>query len=187
VETTVLDRDGDRVDVLRRLGLRVFYGDASREELLRSAGAERARLLILCVGDPAVTLALATQARKHFPHLTILARAAGRLSAYELLETGVEHVHRESVDGALRLGTDALRLLGRRAHDAQRRAQLFRRRDEENLRRLASVFRDREAHLSMARAAIADLEESMRGDARARAEPDDRAWDAESLRREYGS
>src|SRR5690606_26559350 len=156
VETTVLDRDGDRVDVLRRLGLRVFYGDASREELLRAAGAERARLIILCVGDPDVTLALAKQVRKHFPHLTIIARAAGRLSAYELLESGVEHVHRESVDGALRLGADALHLLGRRAHDAQRRAQLFRRRDGENLRRLSTLFRDRESDFSMARAAIDD-------------------------------
>lgn len=186
VETTVLDLDSDRVDLLRRMGLRVFYGDASREELLRSAGAERARMVILCVGDAAATLALAHGIRRAFPHLTILARASGRLAAYELLEAGVPVVQRESIDGAMRLGVEALRLLGHRAHEAWRAAQTFRRRDEENLRRLAAVFRDRERHLSAAREAIRDLEASMRADREAAAQGDDTAWDAESLRRDYG-
>lgn len=185
VETTVLDLDSDRVDLLRRMGLRVFFGDASREDLLRSAGAEKARLAILCVGDHEANLALAKSIRRHFPHLTILARAAGRLSAYELIELGVPVVQRESVDGALRLGEEALRHLGRRAHEAHRAAQHFRRRDEENLRRLAPVFRDRAAHLSLAREAIRDLEASMRADAAAGRTDDETAWDAETLRQEF--
>jgi len=186
VETTVLDLDSDRVDVLRRLGLRVFFGDASREELMRSAGAEKARLVILCIGDPDVTLELARDIRKHFPHLTILARAAGRRGAYELLEAGVSHVYRESLDTAMRVGADALHLLGHRAHASWRAAQTFRRRDETNLRQLARVFRDGEQHLSAAREAIRDLEASMRADRNALVDRDDAAWDAESLRREYG-
>lgn len=185
VETTVLDLDSDRVDLLRRLGLRVYYGDASREEVMRSAGAERARLVILCIGDAETNLALAHSIRRHFPALTILARAAGRLAAYELLESGVQHVYRESVDTAMRVGTDALRLLGRRAHASWRAAQHFRRRDEENLRHLATVFRDRSQHLSMAREAIADLEASMRADATAGNTTDDLAWDVDTLRREF--
>jgi CPA2 family monovalent cation:H+ antiporter-2 len=187
VGTTVLDLDSDRVDVLRRLGLRVYYGDAGREELLRSAGAERASMIILCIGDADANLALAKRIRHAFPHLQILARAAGRLAAYEMLELGVEHVYRESLDGALRLGTDALRLLGRRAHSSWRLAQAFRRRDEANLRRLAPVFRDRQAHLSQARESIRDLEASLQGDAELGRNADDAAWDAESLRREFGS
>lgn len=185
VETTVLDLDSDRVDALRRLGLRVFYGDASREELLRSAGAEKARLAILCVGDHETNLALARSIRRHFPHLTILARAAGRLSAYELIELGVPVVQRESVDGALRLGQEALRRLGRRAHEAHRAAQHFRRRDEANLVRLSAIFRERATHLSLAREAIRDLEASMRADAAAGRTDDETAWDAETLRQEF--
>ena len=187
VGTTVLDHDSDRVEVLRRLGLRVYYGDAGREELLRSAGAERARLVILCIGDPEVNLALARRIKHLFPHLEILARASGRLAAYELIELGVQHVYRESLDGAMRLGTDALRLLGRRGHSSWRLAQSFRRRDEANMRRLAGVFRDQQAHLSQARQAIRDLEESLRADHLAGPESDDTAWDAETLRREFGS
>lgn len=187
VGTTVLDLDSDLVDVLRRLGLRVYYGDGGREELLRSAGAERASMIILCVGDAEANLALAKRIRRAFPHLRILARAAGRLSAYEMLELGVEHVYRESLDGAMRLGADALRLLGRRAHSSHRLAQAFRRRDEANLHILAPVFRDRQAHLSQARQAIRDLEASLLADADLGRNVDDAAWDAESLRREFGT
>ncbi|MFN0098646.1 MAG: monovalent cation:proton antiporter-2 (CPA2) family protein [Gemmatimonadaceae bacterium] len=186
VETTVLDLDSDRVDVLRRLGLRVHYGDGAREDVMRSAGAERAKLVILCLGDAETNLALAKSIRKHFPHLTILARAAGRLAAYELIESGVTNVYRESLDSAMRLGADALRMLGRRGHASWRAAQHFRRRDEENMRRLALIFRDRATHLSLAREAIADLEASMRADGVSGAVTDDTAWDAESLRREFG-
>jgi monovalent cation:proton antiporter-2 (CPA2) family protein len=187
VDCTVLDLDADRVDVLRRLGLRVHYGDASREDLLRSAGIARARLVILCVGDAAVNLALARQIRHAFPTVRILARAAGRLSAYELYEAGVEHVYRESVDAAVRVGADALRALGWRAHASWRLAQTFRKRDDANARRLADIFRDREAHLSEARAAIRDLERQLREDHAAPASVDEAAWDAESLRREFAA
>jgi monovalent cation:proton antiporter-2 (CPA2) family protein len=186
VGTTVLDLDSDRVDVLRRLGLRVYYGDAQREELLRSAGAERARLVILCVGDPDVNLTLARRIRHLFPHVQILARASGRLAAYELLEAGVTHVYRESLDTAMRMGSEALRLVGRRAHSSWRLAQAFRRRDEENTRRLATVFRARQAHFSQAREAIRELEASLRSDAEGVVTADDAAWDAESLRQEFG-
>lgn len=187
VECTVLDLDADRVDVLRRLGLRVYFGDASREELLRSAGIEKARLVILCVGDAAVNLALAQRIAHAFPHVRILARAAGRLSAYELYEAGVEHVYRESVDAAMRLGADALHALGWRAHASWRLAQAFRKRDDANAKRLSAIFRDSEAHLSEARAAIKDLERQLREDRSAPASQDDAAWDAESLRREFGA
>lgn len=186
VGTTVLDLDSDRVDLLRRMGLRVYYGDAGREDLLQSAGAAQAELVILCVGDAAVNLTLARRIHEAYPHLRILARAAGRLSAYELLELGVTHVYRESVDAAMRVGEDALALLGRRRYASHRLAQAFRRRDEENLRKLATVFRDRQAHLSQAREAIRELEESLRADAALPPAGDDAAWDAESLRQEFG-
>jgi voltage-gated potassium channel Kch len=133
-----------------------------------------------------VNLTLARRIRHLFPHVQILARASGRLAAYELLEAGVTHVYRESLDTAMRMGSEALRLVGRRAHSSWRLAQAFRRRDEENTRRLATVFRDRQAHFSQAREAIRELEASLRSDAEGVVTADDAAWDAESLRQEFG-
>src|SRR5262249_40920012 len=125
VATTVLDTDSDHVDLLRRLGLEVFYGDASREDLLRAAGAGRARLLILATGAPESTREIVRTVRSHFPNLEILARAHFRSEAYDLIDAGVDGVYRESLDTALRMGVDVMRRLGFRAHQAHRAAQTF--------------------------------------------------------------
>ena len=119
VGTTVLDNDSDRVELLRRLGLKVFYGDASRHDLLDAAGASKAKLLVLALDSPEKTLELVHTAKKHFPHLTILARAADRDDAYALIDAGVTHIYRETLDTSLRMGVDALRLLGFRAYHAR--------------------------------------------------------------------
>jgi len=132
-------------------------------------------------------LSLIETVRKHFPHLTILARARGRVEAYELLESGVSHVYRETFETSLQMGVVALRALGVRAHHAHRAAQKFRRHDEVSLRELAALRHDRGQCLSVAREHIRFLEETMQQDL---ARPDDfkdLGWDAESLRREAGS
>lgn len=184
VQTTVLDIDSDRVDLLRRLGLKVFYGDATRHDLLHAAGASHARLLVIALDTPEKTLRLVETARRHFPQLTILARAFGWQDAHALLDAGVEHVYRESLDTSLRLGADALRLLGFRAYHANRAAQRFRRHDEESLRELTQTRRDEVRYVSAARKRIEALELMFEAD---RAEPSldrDGGWDAESLREE---
>jgi hypothetical protein len=109
IATTVLDNDSDRVDLLRKLGLRVYYGDASRNDLLNAAGAAQAKLLIIALGSAEKTLELVHTARKHYPQLTILARAFDWDDAHDLLEAGVQYVYRETLDTSLRLGTDALK------------------------------------------------------------------------------
>ena len=184
VGTTVLEVDSDRVDLLRRLGLEVYYGDASRYDLLCAAGAAEARLLILTLG-PEKNLELVETARKHFPHLTILARASDRPDAYDLFDAGVEHVYRETLDTSLRMGVDALRLLGVRGHQAHRAARTFRRHDEAYLRELAAVRHDERRYVDAARGRIRELEELILADHRDRDEKRDLGWDAESLRREY--
>ncbi|MDH5197233.1 MAG: monovalent cation:proton antiporter-2 (CPA2) family protein, partial [Gemmatimonadota bacterium] len=143
VGTTVLDFDSDRVELLRRLGLQVFYGDATRLDLLRAAGAEEAELLILALDEAEEMRKLVETARKHFPHLTILARAFDRPDAFDLMEAGVQRVYRDTLDTALRVGVDALRLLGHRAHQATRAAARFRRHDEDALRELMAARHDR--------------------------------------------
>jgi uncharacterized protein YbjT (DUF2867 family) len=93
IRTTVLDHDGDRVELLRALGLTVYYGDATRHDLLHAAGAGHARLMVIALDSPEKTLALVHTARKHFPQLVILARAFDWSDAYDLVEAGVEHVY----------------------------------------------------------------------------------------------
>jgi voltage-gated potassium channel Kch len=186
VSATVLDYNSDRVDMLRRLGLKVFYGDASRYSLLEAAGAAKAKLLIVAIGDPKKALQLANTARKHFPHLRVLARAEGRYEAYELTEGGLEDVYRDTLDSSLRLGVDALRLLGVRAYHAFRSARTFRRHDEESVRELAIMRHDRKTYINTARQRISDLEELLLSDLDGQNEMVDVGWDAESLMREFG-
>ena len=186
VKATVLDYDSDRVDMLRRLGLKVFYGDGSRYSLLEAAGAASAKLLIVAIGDPKKTLRLAQTARKHFPHLRILTRAAGRYEAYELTEGGLENVYRDTLDSSLRLGVDALRMLNVRAYHAFRSARTFRRHDEESVRELALMRHDHKTYIDTARQRISDLEELLLSDLGGRNETEDVGWDAESMRQEFG-
>jgi monovalent cation:proton antiporter-2 (CPA2) family protein len=186
VNATVLDFDSDHVELLRNLGFKVFYGDASRLDLLHAAGAERARLMILAVDRPEKSLEIVGCVQKHFPNLTILARARGRPHAYDLLEAGVEHVYRESLDSSLRLGVEALRQLGFRSYQAHRAAARFREHDEESLRELAGLRDDRRAYVSRAREMIQDMEQMLREDRHEARRERDAAWDCESLRQEYG-
>ncbi|WP_266364079.1 monovalent cation:proton antiporter-2 (CPA2) family protein [Tellurirhabdus rosea] len=185
VETTVLDFDSDRVDVLRKLGLKVYYGDASRYDLLRSAGAASAKLIIIALDSPEKSLELVETIRKHFPNLKILVRANDRDDAYDFIDLGVDHIYRETLDTSLRMGVDALRLLGMRAYHSERLARLFRRHDEAALQELASVRRDSRQYFSTARRRIRELEQLLGSDT-----PDrwlkgiGEGWDAESLREE---
>ncbi len=187
VGCTVLDNDSDRVEILRKLGLKVYYGDATRTDLLRVAGAAEARLLVIALEDPEAVSRLVRVVRQHHPHLQILARATGRVHAYELLEAGVEKVYRQTLDSSLQLGVDALRALGLRGLQARRAADLFRRRDEEHLRELAAMRHDQGAYFSRAREMIAELERLLASEQfEEAASVRDAAWDAESLRREFG-
>jgi monovalent cation:proton antiporter-2 (CPA2) family protein len=186
VGTTVLDLDSDRVDLLRRLGLKVFFGDASRQDLLHAAGAEHARLLVLALDSAEKTRELVQTARRHFPHLTILARAFDRDDAYELLDAGVTHVYRDTLDTSLRMGIDALQLLGFRAYHAHRAARTFRRHDDESVRLMKDTRGDRVEHINLARQRIADLERILLGDLKDEGLGRDEGWDVDSLREDVG-
>ncbi len=186
IQPTVLEYDSDRVELLRKLGLQVYYGDASRKDLLEAAGADKARLLVVALEDHERALAIVETAQKHFPNLTILARAAGRPEAYELLDCGVEHVYRETLDTSLRTGVDVLRLLGRRAHTGHRASLMFRRHDEESVRDLGKMRHDRKAYFSEARERIQSLEELLLSEVEGPGEERDAGWDTESLREEFG-
>jgi voltage-gated potassium channel Kch len=124
--------------------------------------------------------------KKHFPHLTLLARAAGRPEAYELLDAGVQHVYRETLDTSLRLGVDALRLLGARSYQAHRAARTFRRHDEESVVELAQMRHDQSRYLSEAKQRIHSLERILLDELHWQPDDRDAGWDTDSLREEYG-
>ena len=167
VPTTVLEHDADWVDTLREFGLKSYYGDAMREDLLRSAGIARAKLFIIGLRDKEKSLALVEMLQTDFPHLTILARAYDRIHAYELIRHGVkpEHVYRETLGTSMEVGVDALRLMGLRGTQAVRAARFFRDRDAATLRELAAIYDgDQTVFRSTARKHIENLENLFRSD-----------------------
>jgi len=184
IGTTVLDFNSDRVEILRKLGLKVYYGDASRHELLLAAGAEKSKLIIIAFNDSEKNIKLVETVKKHFPHLKILVRAIDRPDAYELLSAGVNDVYRETIDVSLRMGIDAMRFLGVRAHRAHRAAKTFLKHDESALRDLAVMHKDKKRYLSAAKQYIAELEEIIQSDSEDPEIERDAGWDIDSLKEE---
>jgi glutathione-regulated potassium-efflux system ancillary protein KefC/glutathione-regulated potassium-efflux system protein KefB len=137
---TILESDVDQIEVLRRFSRPVHYGDATRLDLLRAAGAERARMLIVGIDDKDKATELVERARKAFPNLTIVARAYDRLHAYELLRAGADEVERETFEGALSLGAASLRRLGLRGRQAHRAVASFRGHDRRMFEQLAPAW-----------------------------------------------
>ena len=187
IQATVLEYDPNQVELLRKLGLKVFYGDASRADLLEAAGASQAKLLVLATDDPEKIMEMVHTARKHWPHLMIFARAVGRPHAYELMDAGVDHVYLDTLDTSLRLGIDAMRELGVAAYHAHRSARTFRRHDEEAMADLAKLRHDRTAYVSRARERIRDLEHTLLAELDAPDHALDEAWDTTGLRKEMAS
>ncbi len=185
IRPVVLESDSDRVELLRRLGLDVYYGDASRLELLHSAGIERARLLIIALGDDEKTLTLAKVVRERYPRVRVLARAVSRSGTFELLQAGIDDVYRDTTDTALRLGRDALAVLGTPRHHAHRLAQSFRRQDELIVRNLAATRLEMSTYVDRLRGDIRALEDDLQREFGPNAEPlRDEAWDDATLRSE---
>jgi len=130
---TALEKDAAQLEVLRRFGTRAFFGDASRLDVLRSAGAERARVLVVALDDMDATLALVELAKRHFPGVAVYARARNRRYAHMLLNLGVRGLIRETYFSSLRLSEMVLGELGLSEEDARRTVHLFRERDEQAL------------------------------------------------------
>jgi monovalent cation:proton antiporter-2 (CPA2) family protein len=176
IKATVLDLDAEQVELVRKLGVKVFYGDASRLELLQAAGAAKAKLIIVAVDDEEKSLLIVETAQKHFPHLKILARAAGRDHAYRLLGVGVEHIFRETLGSSLDLSVAALRMLGFRAYEAQRAAKSFVYYDEKTVRELAKYTKDEKQYIAMAKEQIRSLNDLFEKE-RHRVRHSDTGWD----------
>ena len=180
ISATILDNDSDRVDVLRKMGFKVFYGDATRLDILKSAGADHAKIMIAAIDSPEINFALIETIKKEFPHLNVMVRAKSRLDAYDLLDIGIEDIYRESLDTSVRLGVDVLIKLGFRKYTATRAGQNFIKYDEAALRKLAAHRHDREAYLFNTREQIALQEQLLANDREVSPNVHDDAWDGET-------
>ncbi len=186
VGITVLEHDSDRVELLRKLGLKVFYGDASRQDLLHAAGAEKARILIIAFNDHGKTVDIVRMVRKHYPNLTIFTRSSGRTEVFELLDEGVHHVYRETFETSLKVGVDALTTLGFRSYQAQRVTKTFRHHDTEATHVLRHARHDKKSYISISRQRIEDLEQLMLSELRSTEENIDTAWDTTYVMKQFG-
>ncbi len=175
VTATVLDHDPDQIEALRRFGYKVFYGDATRLDLLRAAGADTARLLVVAIDDVDESLALVDRVRAEFPGLRIIARARNVRHWFELVERGVEQIERETFESALRSGRQVLEALGADPYEARQMADRFRRANLATLQAMQPHFRDEGKMVAIAKSGREELEESLRRDRAARGQGDDPA------------
>jgi glutathione-regulated potassium-efflux system ancillary protein KefC/glutathione-regulated potassium-efflux system protein KefB len=149
---TLLDSSIDQIDTIRRFGWRVHYGDASRLDLLRTAGAEKAKLLIVAIDDADKAKEIVEASKEAFPNLVVLARAFDRRHAYELLQAGADEVERETYESALNFGRRALVRLGLGERRALKAAVIFREHDDALFKRLQPIANDGERYIMATRA-----------------------------------
>ncbi|MBY6190868.1 monovalent cation:proton antiporter-2 (CPA2) family protein [Microbulbifer agarilyticus] len=176
-ETTLLEHNAEQLEMVRRYGIKAYYGDASRGDLLHAAGADNAKLIILTLSDQAASLDIIARIQKHFPHLTILARARNRMHQYALMEAGVKYIYRETVDSAIEIGAGALELLGLSKHQALRAARKFKQHDQRMLESLFPYWRDESQHIAQTKIYREQLLQALQEDRR---DPDlhlDHHWD----------
>ena len=161
---TILDHSPSQIDLLRRFGNKVYYGDASRKDLLDAAGADEAKVLIIAVDEPDKTLEIIHTAQKYYPHLKILARAIDRRHAYELIRAKISGYQRETFDSALRLGIQALTELGVEEQQAEGAGKLFAVHDQQSLTMLASLWGDDKSYGIAVRQRMEDLKQVLQSD-----------------------
>ena len=139
---TALEIESYQVDFVRRFGSKVYYGDASKPELLRAAGAEHARVLVLAIDDIEASVRTAESVLRHFPNLKIVARARNRRHEYKLMDLGVEHIFRETFFSSVALSKQVMQDLGIDKQDANRIADVFTVHDRKMLVQQHAVHHD---------------------------------------------
>jgi glutathione-regulated potassium-efflux system ancillary protein KefC len=164
---TVLDHDPDNIDLLRQFGFKVFYGDATRIDLLQSAGAAKARALVVAIDDIEDSLRVVDAVKREFPNLKILARARNVTHYYELMERGVTVIEREIFESSLMLGRHVLHELGFGSFQSRQAAMKFRAHNIKSLHAFYPYYKDQQEFISLSAKARKELEEMFARDAEA--------------------
>lgn len=161
LSATVLDHDAEMIETVRAFGYRVFYGDATRLDLLRTAGAANARILVLAVDDVEQSLKIVDLVKQHFPQLQIVARARDVTHWNALRDRGVMRVERELFESSLRSARSVLELLGQPAEAALQATERFRQHNLELFERMYPHRNDREKVIAVAKQGRLQLEAQM--------------------------
>ena len=164
VRFTILDHNPKQIDIARRFGAKVFYGDASRHDLIESSGGQHAKIFVLAIDDVESSIETATMVRRYFPHLRIIARVRNRQHAIDLIGMGVEQIHRETFLTSLEVAKEVMLELGGELDTINRKVDLFRSHDEKLLREQFNVRDDESRMVSLTIKANADLEEILAAD-----------------------
>jgi monovalent cation:H+ antiporter-2, CPA2 family len=177
VSATILDHDSERVAFLRKMGFKVYFGDATRIDLLEKAGIAEAKIFISALDSPEKNNELVDILSQHYPHVELYLRSKNRYDAYELLEKSVKHVYRESLHTSVQMGVDVLEKLGHRKYTATRKALSFIKYDEEALAKLAKNRKEKEGYILQARREIETQEKLLNEDKLFALRTSDHAWD----------
>ena len=180
VKPVIIDHDATNLDVLRKLGYEVYYGDITRLDLLEAAGAKEAKLLVITIGDITKSTMLIELVKKHYPHLKIVVNAHDRHACFKLMELNIDHIRRETFGSALALGQDALQQLGVDPYEAYRLARIFRKKDGEMMPELYQWHCEEEHYISHYQQKHAELETLMTRDLLADNDELDKAWTAKN-------
>src|SRR5581483_2153888 len=155
---TALDISPEQVETVRRFGNKVYYGDASRLDLLTAARVEQAKLFVLAIDDVEASLRTAAMVRRHFPRTRIIARARNRFHAYRLMDLGVELIERETLLSSLEMARQVLEALGTPPLQAQAPIDRFREHDARTLLRQHAVYDDETQLIQTSKEAAEELQ-----------------------------
>ena len=183
IEATILDQDSNRVDFLRKMGFEVYYGDATRLDLLESAGIAQAKILICAIDNPTITKQVTKLVKENYPHVELMIRAKNRYDAYDLINMGIENIYRESLDTSLTLAKDVLSKLGFRKYTLNRQVQNFIKYDESGIRRLAKEPKRDDNYIFKARKELEEQERLLDDDFKRGIVEYDNHWDSELIRK----
>ena len=154
---TALEASQTQVDFLRRFGNQVYYGDASRLELLRAANADNAEIFVIAIDDVEASVKTAELIRKHFPHLKIFARARNRQHAFRLMDLDVRYTIRETLVSSLEMSEKVLETLGLSKAKAVETVRTFRAHDEATMAKQHAVKDDEKKFLETSRESAEQL------------------------------
>jgi CPA2 family monovalent cation:H+ antiporter-2/glutathione-regulated potassium-efflux system protein KefB len=164
IDFTALEKDSAQVEVVRRFGTKVFFGNPGRADVLRAAGAETAKVLVIALDNMDEALAVAEMARRQFRHLKIYARARNRRHAHALMGVGLDGIIRETFFSSLNLTEMVLSALDVLPEQAHRAIELFREHDERQLIETQAIAGDEQKLIQSTQQAAQELMELFESD-----------------------
>lgn len=185
IQATYLDINPDNVDFLRKLGLKVYYGDASRFDLLHAAGAADAKILIVAVDNPVKGIEIVETAKKHFPKLKIIVRSNSYNDYYGYMDLKVLKVYQETYYTSLNIGIDTLKELGLRHYQVSRAAQKFSKADQKAFTQFAKSRKENPNHLGSVKQHFEELEKQMLEIKNKSHDDKDLGWDITAGREDF--